>query len=407
MNNEIYEPREDSYLLQKYVKKFSKGNVLDIGTGSGIQALTAAENAEKVTAAEINKKAIKQAKLQAEIEKIKNIEFVESDLFDNIKGKFDLICFNPPYLPKEKHVKDKALVSGKRGYDTTIRFLNSVGNYLKQEGIILLINSSLTSLAVIEENIKKNLFNFKILEKKHVFFEDILVYKIEKSPLLKKLEKLKIKNPKLFSRGKRGMIIKGEYNKKHVGVKVKKDSSTALGTIKNEAKFLKILNKKNIGPKLIKNDKDYLMYEFQEGIFIEEFLETKSKKDIIILLKKVFEQMYQLDSMGINKFEMHRPLKHIIIKNNKPVLLDTKKSEISRISKTTLSVVLLDFERCRYTEDPKNVSQFCDFLIGKKINKKLSDKNIKINKKKIIYAAKEYKNKPNKKNFKKIITLLK
>ena len=35
----LYEPREDSRLLAKYAKKYAKGLVLDIGTGSGIQAL--------------------------------------------------------------------------------------------------------------------------------------------------------------------------------------------------------------------------------------------------------------------------------------------------------------------------------------------------------------------------------
>jgi pyruvate dehydrogenase E1 component alpha subunit len=45
MKNGVYEPREDSLLLEKYVKKFAKGIVLDIGTGSGIQAKAAAERA--------------------------------------------------------------------------------------------------------------------------------------------------------------------------------------------------------------------------------------------------------------------------------------------------------------------------------------------------------------------------
>ena len=41
---DVYEPREDSYLLQKYVEKYCKVDlVLDIGTGSGIQAITAAK----------------------------------------------------------------------------------------------------------------------------------------------------------------------------------------------------------------------------------------------------------------------------------------------------------------------------------------------------------------------------
>ena len=56
----FYKPREDSILLEKYVGKYSKGIVLDMGTGSGIQAMTAAKSkrVKKVIAADIQKSAI-------------------------------------------------------------------------------------------------------------------------------------------------------------------------------------------------------------------------------------------------------------------------------------------------------------------------------------------------------------
>ena len=57
---EIYEPREDSFLLEKYVVKYTKPGyiVLDMGTGSGIQADAASKKAKKVIAADINPGAI-------------------------------------------------------------------------------------------------------------------------------------------------------------------------------------------------------------------------------------------------------------------------------------------------------------------------------------------------------------
>ena len=56
MNYEIYEPEDDSYLLQGFVQKHSKGTVLDMGTGSGIQAISAldSKNVKKVYA-QLNK----------------------------------------------------------------------------------------------------------------------------------------------------------------------------------------------------------------------------------------------------------------------------------------------------------------------------------------------------------------
>ncbi|AJF61030.1 TPA: methyltransferase [Candidatus Woesearchaeota archaeon] len=388
MEETVYEPREDSYLLQKYVEEYSKGSVLDMGTGSGIQAIAAAKNARGVIAADINPEAVNQTRLTAEIEKLKNIKAVESDLFEKVpKKKFDLICFNPPYLPKEKNIDDIALFSARRGTGTTTKFLDSAADYLKKDGIILLVNSSIADQNKINKALEENLLDSVVVEKEHRFFEDIFVMRITKSPLLKKLDELGIRHAMVFAHGKRGVIIAGDYKKKKVAVKVKKTGSTAQGTIENEASFLKKLNRKGIGPKLIMAEKDFLVYEFAEGSFIEEFFEKGSKRDIILVLKKLFEQLYTMDKMGINKFEMHHPVKHIIIKNNSPVLID--------------------FERCRYTEEPKNVTQFCDFLIGDRVTGHLKKKNINLDKTRIIELARQYKENQTKANFMKILEELK
>ena len=80
----IYEPAEDSFLLAKAVKKYSPGkSVLDMGSGSGIQAETAlSAKAKSVLSADIDKETIKYLKS-------KNIRAVQSDLFSNIKNTMD------------------------------------------------------------------------------------------------------------------------------------------------------------------------------------------------------------------------------------------------------------------------------------------------------------------------------
>ena len=62
---DVYEPSEDSLLLAESVEKKSAGEVLDMGTGSGIQALVASKRAESVTGADINKNAVEVAKENA------------------------------------------------------------------------------------------------------------------------------------------------------------------------------------------------------------------------------------------------------------------------------------------------------------------------------------------------------
>ena len=76
----IYKPREDSFLLQKQVKKFAEGRVLDMGTGSGVQAITAAESAEYVLAVDVNPEAVECARK-------KGLNVIQSDLFESVKGE--------------------------------------------------------------------------------------------------------------------------------------------------------------------------------------------------------------------------------------------------------------------------------------------------------------------------------
>ena len=173
-----YKPREDSYLLQKYVKKHAIGFVLDMGTGSGIQAITASKNneVEIVLAVDINNKALEIAKKNSENQKI---EFKHSNLFSNIKQSFDTIIFNPPYLPTEEPV-DIALDGGKEGYELIIRFLKQAGNHLNFKGKILLLFSSLTNKDRVDKAVKQNSFKAELLGKKKMHFEELYIYKLTK-----------------------------------------------------------------------------------------------------------------------------------------------------------------------------------------------------------------------------------
>jgi len=72
---------------------------LDLGTGTGVQALLTAAHSERVIAVDINPRALAFARFNAQLNGFKNIEFIEGDLFLAVEGQsFDLIISNPPFM---------------------------------------------------------------------------------------------------------------------------------------------------------------------------------------------------------------------------------------------------------------------------------------------------------------------
>lgn len=175
----IYSPAEDSYLLEAQIKNYAKGkSVLDMGSGSGILAKAALDSgAKSVIAVDINKESIEHIKSLG-------IHSIKSDLFKNVKGKFDLVIFNPPYLPEDKN-EDKesrlATTGGKKGDEVIIQFLNQASKHLAHNGKILLLLSSLTPRGRITSILKKNNLNKKIISSCSLFMESLEVWEISKN----------------------------------------------------------------------------------------------------------------------------------------------------------------------------------------------------------------------------------
>ena len=167
----IYSPAEDSYLLQRHVERLVEGTVLDMGTGSGIQAVAAAKKPEVscVVAVDIDPAAVEVARRRAEDARVsQKMCFIVSDLFANVQGRFDWMIFNPPYLPSEADIEDETWDGGETGRETTVRFLEGAKEHLAPGGSILLIYSS---EAVIDAGPLG--YKVEILEEKRLFFETI------------------------------------------------------------------------------------------------------------------------------------------------------------------------------------------------------------------------------------------
>ena len=373
----VYEPQEDSFLLKEFVKRHARGVVLDMGTGSGLQAREASHSSrsKKVFAVDIDKKAVEYAKKYADHHRHRKIAWFVGDLFSPFKGKkylhyFDTIVFNPPYLPQDHKTRDIALEGGKQGHETIERFLNQVNDYLKPNGNILLVFSSLTP--EVKRLLQQNLLVGKELGKTHMFFEDIFVYLVKRNPILNQLEKKGVCNIRFFAKGKRGLVFTGRHAGKKVAIKIKRPESAAMHTVVHEAVMLKELNRHGIGPKYLFHSPKFLVYSFVEGDYLKDKVQSKNIK---LICRKVFEQCFQLDLLHIDKQEMTRPYKHVIIKNGK--------------------ITLIDFERARRVEEAHNVTQFCTFAM-----------NHVVKSSKWIALAREYSRNPSRQQLQRIMGVL-
>jgi len=185
----IYQPAEDSYLLQDTLKKYLSENlrnsninkainILDMGSGSGIQAETCKNlGFNNILTADINPEAV-------ELLNSKNIKAIQSNLFSKIpnSNKFDLIIFNPPYLPQDnREPKDSQLAKKKKkkGYELIIRFLEQTKSHLSKDGVILLLFSSLSQPDIILKKAKELDYNYQKLNEKKLFFEQLFVYEFK------------------------------------------------------------------------------------------------------------------------------------------------------------------------------------------------------------------------------------
>ena len=101
ITDDVLDPRGDTETLIAEALKYPVQRILDLGTGSGILGITlAAERLDAfVVMADISKAALVVAKSNAKRHRVEDrIEFIQSDWFDSVNGKFDLIISNPPYI---------------------------------------------------------------------------------------------------------------------------------------------------------------------------------------------------------------------------------------------------------------------------------------------------------------------
>lgn len=143
-------PRQETELVCEQALKHitNKSKVLDLCCGSGVLGVTVAlEKGAKVTLADVSKEALAVAKFNSKKLKAR-VKVVKTDMFANVKGKFDVIVCNPPYIESDAiatldaSVRDYephlALDGGKDGLDFYRILANQASEHLKPNGTLVL-----------------------------------------------------------------------------------------------------------------------------------------------------------------------------------------------------------------------------------------------------------------------------
>ena len=155
VNKDVLIPRPDTEIIVEETLNIGKEiyqlRILDIGTGSGAIALALAHELPeaKITATDVSVAALKIAKKNARHLKLeKQIEFLKGDLFAPVKGLFDIIVSNPPYISAAEYkelpqgVKDfeprLALWAGQTGVEFYEKLIYQSKNHLKKDGWLLM-----------------------------------------------------------------------------------------------------------------------------------------------------------------------------------------------------------------------------------------------------------------------------
>jgi release factor glutamine methyltransferase len=168
-----YEPREDSFLMLEALAESSlqELRILDMGTGSGILAAYCARRGADVTASDIDIEAIRALEVTTDRMGI-SIKLVTCDLFSEIPERFDIVVFNPPYLPSST-IGDRTTDGGKHGTEVIGRFLDELTQHLVGNGRGMLVVSSLNDPEHLM--MRHPGLSFRTVRERPLFFERLFV----------------------------------------------------------------------------------------------------------------------------------------------------------------------------------------------------------------------------------------
>jgi release factor glutamine methyltransferase len=181
ISEKVFNPKYyyTSKFMARHINVQPHDSVLDMGTGSGIQAITAGRTASKVLAVDINPEAVKYAAKNIEMNGLANsVSVMQGDLFSSLgkDQKFSVILFTPPYLQgrPECHF-DHALFDWDNRLIT--RFFKDAREFITQDGYVQMVYSSIADPEILMKISKEYGWRHDLIAHEKTSMEEFFVYR--------------------------------------------------------------------------------------------------------------------------------------------------------------------------------------------------------------------------------------
>lgn len=173
VNNNVLIPREDTEILVQKVISLNKRKILDLCTGSGCIAISLGKNivGSEIFASDISAGALEVARKNAKANNV-FVNFIHSNLFENIEEKFDVIVSNPPYVRTsvisslQDEVKMEPLIAldgGETGLDFYSKIIDEAPDYLNKDGV-LAFEVGFDQALNVSKMMEKNFYNIEVVK---------------------------------------------------------------------------------------------------------------------------------------------------------------------------------------------------------------------------------------------------